>query len=125
MTRDYLKKAILTATSDAGETHGTVKKILTEIEAGGDAVALEYARKLDNYDGNVLLTSEDIETASAAVPEKLKADIRYAHANIERFAQAQKATLSEVELEIAPGLYAGQKVIPVDAAGCYLSLIHI
>lgn len=120
MTRDYLKKAILTATSDAGETHGTVKKILTEIEAGGDAVALEYARKLDNYDGNVLLTSEDIETASAAVPEKLKADIRYAHANIERFAQAQKATLSEVELEIAPGLYAGQKVIPVDAAGCYV-----
>ena len=49
MTRDYLKRAILTAESDASEVHDTVKSILSDIEAGGDAAALEYARKFDRY----------------------------------------------------------------------------
>ncbi|MEH6644085.1 histidinol dehydrogenase [Sulfitobacter sp.] len=120
MTREYLKKATLTATSDASETHEIVKKILGDIEAGGDATALEYAKKFDRYEGSVLLTAEEIEAACAQVPEKLKGDIRFAHDNVKRFAQAQKATVSDVELEIVPGLIAGQKAIPVDAAGCYV-----
>lgn len=120
MTREYLKKATLTAKSDASETHETVKKILADIEAGGDAVALEYAKKFDRYEGNVMLTSEEIEAACALVPEKLKADIRFAHDNVKRFATVQKSTVSDVELEIVPGLIAGQKAIPVDAAGCYV-----
>ena len=53
------------------------------------------------------------------VPEKLKADIRFAHDNVRRFAEAQRATVSDVEVEIVPGMLAGQKAIPVDAAGCY------
>ena len=54
------------------------------------------------------------------VPEKLKADIQFAHDNVRRFAEAQKATVSDFEYEIVPGLIAGQKSIPVDAAGCYV-----
>lgn len=119
MTRKYLKKATLTAKSDASQTHEIVKNILDEIEKGGDAKALEYAAKFDKYEGNVLLTPEEIEAACAQVSDKLKADIQFAHDNVKRFAEAQKATVSDVEMEIVPGFVAGQKAIPVDAAGCY------
>lgn len=120
MTREYLKKATLTAESGASKTHEIVTKILGDIEAGGDATALEYAKKFDGYDGNVLLNADDIAAACDLVPEKLKADIRFSHDNVKRFAEAQKATVSDVQLEIVPGLIAGQKAIPVDAAGCYV-----
>ncbi|WP_027234041.1 histidinol dehydrogenase [Leisingera caerulea] len=120
MTREYLKKADLTPKSDASETHKTVQGILDDIEAGGDAKALEYAAKFDRYEGNVLLTEEEIEAACAQVPEKLKADIRFAHDNVRRFAELQKSTMQNVETEISPGFITGQKVIPVDAAGCYV-----
>ncbi len=120
MTREYLKKATLAAKSDASEVHETVKNILSDIEAGGDAKAMEYAAKFDRYEGSVMLSAEEIEAACALVPEKLKADIRFSHDNVKRFAEAQKATVSDVELEIVPGFIAGQKAIPVDAAGCYV-----
>ncbi|WP_439522916.1 histidinol dehydrogenase [Marivita sp.] len=120
MKREYLKKATLTAKSDASEVHETVKTILADIEAGGDETALEYARNFDKYEGTVMLTAKDIEAASALVPEKLKRDIEFSHDNVRRFAEAQKATVSEVEVEIVPGMIAGQKAIPVDAAGCYV-----
>jgi len=67
-----------------------------------------------------MLTPEEIEAAIALVPEKLKADIRFAHDNVKRFAETQKSTLTDVEMEIEPGFIAGQKAIPVDAAGCYV-----
>ncbi|MCK0167696.1 histidinol dehydrogenase [Jannaschia sp. S6380] len=120
MPREYLKKATKTAVSDAGEVHETVKTILAEIEAGGDARAMEYAAKFDRYDGNVILTAEEIAAACEKVPERIKRDIQFAHDNVRRFAEAQKATLSDVELEVVPGMVAGQKAIPVDAAGCYV-----
>ena len=119
MTREYLKKATLTSKSDASEVHETVVNILNDIEAGGDAKALEYAAKFDQYEGSVLLSAEEIEAACALVPEKLKKDIQFAHDNVKRFAELQKATVSDVEMEIEPGFIAGQKAIPVDAAGCY------
>ncbi|MEL6126265.1 MAG: histidinol dehydrogenase, partial [Pseudomonadota bacterium] len=120
MTREYLKKATLTSTSDASEVHETVKTILAEIEAGGDTKAMEYAAKFDRYDGNVILTEAEIAAASALVPDQLKADIQFAHNNVKRFAEAQKTTVSDTQMEIVPGLIAGQKAIPVDAAGCYV-----
>ncbi|EAP77625.1 histidinol dehydrogenase [Roseovarius nubinhibens] len=119
MARDYLKKAHLTSRSDASDVHDTVRKILADIEAGGDQAALDYAAKFDKYDGNVMLTAEEIDAACALVPEKLKADIRFAHDNVKRFAEQQKSTVANVEYEIVPGVIAGQKAIPVDAAGCY------
>ena len=120
MAREYLKKATLTSTSDASNVHELVAGILNDIEAGGDAKALEYAAKFDKYEGNVLLTEAEIEAACALVPEKLKRDIEFSHANVKKFAEAQKATLKDIEVEIVPGLIAGQKTIPVDAAGCYV-----
>lgn len=120
MTREYLKKAQLHAKSDATEVHETVVGILNDIEAGGDAKALEYAKKFDNYEGNVLLTAEEIEAACALVPDKLKADIQFSHDNVKRFAEKQKSTVADVEMEVNPGFIAGQKAIPVDAAGCYV-----
>ena len=120
MARIYLKKAALTSRSDAGETTATVAKILADIEAGGEAVALEYAAKFDRYDGNVQLTVEEIEAASALVPQKLKDDILFARDNVRRFAEVQKGTVADVEYEVNPGFIAGQKAIPIAAAGCYV-----
>ena len=120
MTREYLKKASLTSTSDATDVHELVQGILDDIESGRDAKALEYAAKFDRYEGNVILSKEEIEAACALVPEKLKADIRFAHKNVKKFAEAQKQTVTDFELEVVPGLVAGQKAIPVDAAGCYI-----
>ncbi|WP_224815425.1 histidinol dehydrogenase [Hasllibacter sp. MH4015] len=120
MTREYLKKATLTSKSDASDVHETVQAILDDIRAGGDDKVREYAAKFDKYEGNIVLTAREIEAAAALVPDKLKADIQFAHDNVRRFAEAQKATLSNVELEIVPGFMAGQKAIPVDAAGCYI-----
>ena len=120
MARDYLKKATLTAQSDASNVHDIVRGILNDIEEGGDAKAIEYAQKFDKYDGNVILTQEEIAAACELVPQKLKEDIQFAHENVHRFAEVQKATVSDVEHEVVPGLIAGQKAIPVDAAGCYV-----
>jgi sulfopropanediol 3-dehydrogenase len=120
MARDYLKKASRTARSDSSDVHETVQRILSDIEAGGEATALEYAAQFDRYEGNIVLSAAEIAAAADLVPEKLKADIRFAHDNVRRFAQAQKATVGETEVEIVPGLVAGQKVIPVDAVGCYV-----
>ncbi|MEM8554681.1 MAG: histidinol dehydrogenase, partial [Pseudomonadota bacterium] len=120
MARTYLKKATLTAKSDASEVHATVRSILADIEAGGDAKALEYAAKFDQYDGNHILTEDEIAAAADQVPAKLRDDIRFAADNVRRFAEAQKGTVSDFNMEILPGVTAGQKLIPVDAAGCYV-----
>ena len=120
MTVEYLKKAPLHSRSDATETREIVRNILDDIEAGGDAKALEYAAKFDNYDGEIILTDEAIAEASELVPEKMKRDIEFAHANVKKFAEAQKSTVSDFETEVVPGLIAGQKAIPVNAAGCYI-----
>jgi sulfopropanediol 3-dehydrogenase len=120
MPRKYLKKATLTAKSDATDVHDIVMDMLTKIEAGGDETAIEYAMKLDKYDGPFLLNEEQIAAAAVKVPQKLKDDIAFAHDNVRRFAETQKSTMQDVELEIVPGLIAGQKAIPCQAAGCYV-----
>ena len=120
MTRTYLKESHRTSTTDASDVTATVQKILADIEAGGDAVALEYAARFDKYDGNIILTPEEIDAACDLVPEKLKDDIRFAHDNVRRFAEQQKKTIADFEYEIVPGLVAGQRAIPVNAAGCYI-----
>ena len=120
MSITYLKKAILTSTTDSADVQKTVQEILNDIETGGDSKAIEYAAKFDKYEGNILLTRKEIEAAKALVPEKIKQDIMFAHNNIRRFAEIQRSTLHDVEIEIVPGLIAGQKTIPVDAAGCYI-----
>ncbi len=120
MTVEYLKKADLSAESHSGDVHEIVQNILSDIEKGGEQAALQYAEKFDKYDGNIELTNEEIEAACALVPKQLKDDIQFAHDNVRRFAEAQKETISDFEYEVVPGLIAGQKSIPVSAAGCYV-----
>ncbi len=120
MSVTYLKKATKTATSDASDVSEIVHGILNDIEAGGEEKAREYATKFDKYEGNVLLTAEEIQAACDKVPERLKRDIEFAHNNVSKFAKAQKETLISIETELLSGFVAGQKVIPVDAAGCYV-----
>lgn len=120
MPRTYLKTASRTAGTDSADVRATVQAILDEIEAGGDAAALRYAAQFDRYDGNTVLTRAEIEAASARVPQRLKDDIAFAHDNVRRFAEAQKSTLRDIQIGVVPGLTAGQKAIPVQAAGCYV-----
>jgi len=120
MAREYLKKAHLTATSGASDVHEIVQGILNDIEQGGDQAAMDYAAKFDKYEGSILMSEAEIEAACALVPEKIKRDIEFSHDNVRRFAEAQKQTLKDIEVEVVPGLIAGQKTIPVDAAGCYV-----
>ena len=120
MTIKYLKKAPLHSRSDDTKTQQIVRDILSDIEVGGDEKALEYAAKFDNYDGETILSKDAIKAATELVPEKMKQDIKFAHSNVERFAKAQKSTVANFETEVVPGLIAGQKAIPVNAAGCYI-----
>lgn len=119
MTVEYLKKAERKSTDDASDVHETVRTILNEIEAGGDEVAKQYAAKFDRYDGNVVLTRDEIDAATEQVSQKLKDDIRFAWDNVRRFAEVQKDTIKDTEVELQPGLIAGQRAIPCQAAGCY------
>jgi len=120
MKRTYLKKATKTASSDATDVRDTVQGILDEIEQGGDDAAKRYAAKFDQYEGNILLTDEEIEAACASGPQALKDDIAFAHDNVKRFAEVQKQTISDVELEVIPGFVLGQKSIPCNSVGCYI-----
>lgn len=120
MAIQYLKKADKTAAQEAVDTSATVMNILNDIEAKGDEGALHYAAQFDHYDGNLILTDDEIAAAAEQVPQKLKDDIAFAHDNVRRFAQLQRSTIADVDMEIVPGLTAGQKAIPVNSAGCYI-----
>lgn len=119
MAVEYLKTAPKTSTTGADDVRMTVQTILDRIEAGGEDVARQYAAKFDKYDGNVVLTRDEIDAAAGKLSQKLKDDIHFAHDNVRKFAEAQKATIADFEVEIIPGLIAGQKSIPCVAAGCY------
>ncbi len=116
----YLKKARKTAETDQQDVRAAVAAMLKRIADGGEEAARAYARELDNWTGEIIVSDAARKAAADAVPERVKEDIRFSHANIRRFAEAQRATISDCVVEILPGLTAGQKQIPVSAAGCYV-----
>jgi sulfopropanediol 3-dehydrogenase len=116
----YLKKSTRTAESGQTDVRAAVEAMLAELAQGGEAAATRFARELDKWEGDIIVSPEVRAQAAKLVPEKLKGDIRFAHANIRRFAEAQRGTISDCEVEILPGLMAGQKQIPVASAGCYV-----
>lgn len=120
MPLTYLKSAPGQPPQAAADIADTVQIMLARLKTGGAQVALEYARQLDGWKGEITVTSERIEQAIAEVPQALKDDIGWAHDNISRFAAAQRATARDMEVELRPGLVAGQKQIPLQAAGCYV-----
>ena len=117
---DFLKKASKTAGTSEGETRRIVQDMLTAIEAGGEDAAAKYGRELDGFEGSVVVLQKDITAAAAQVSDQLKEDIAFAHARVRDFAQRQKESMGEFEVELSPGLWAGQKLIPIETAGCYV-----
>ena len=120
MSEVYLKKAKKTPETGTSETRKIVERMLSEIEIGKETIAKKYASDLDGFNGDIIVSQESIENASKMVPEKLKDDIKFAHERIKKFAEAQKQSISEFETELSPGLWAGQKLIPIQTAGCYV-----
>ncbi len=116
---EYLKKAPKTSAAGEEDVRQAVHSILSEIEAGGDDAARAYARKFDKWEGEILVSAEERAAAAGKVSQQLKDDILFARDNVRRFAEAQLSTMVGAEVEVVPGLIAGQKHIPVSAAGCY------
>lgn len=120
MAISYLKKAVKTPATGTEETRKIVSEMLERIENGGEAEALRYGRELDGYEGEAVITAAQIAQASASVSETLKDDIQFAVDRVTRFAHAQRESISSFETELSPGLWAGQKLIPIETAGCYV-----
>ena len=117
MAITYLKQAEPRPATENTDIRDTVAFMLANIEREGDEAVRRYAKKLDGWTGDIALSGTDRKAACDRVSEALKDDIRFAHANIRRFAEAQKATMGECEVEVIPGLIAGQKQFPVSSAG--------
>jgi sulfopropanediol 3-dehydrogenase len=117
---EYLKRAAKTPESGADDTQETVSRMLAEIEAGGEARALAYALELDGWRGDVVVGREAMEAAAGSLPAGLEDDIRFAHDRVRRFAEKQLDAMHAFETELSPGLFAGQRHIPVMTAGCYV-----
>ena len=117
---EYLKQAENTPATGEDDTRERVEAMLKDIESGGEARALHYAQSLDGWTGDVVVTAEEIVRASESLPQRVKDDIAFAHEQVRVFAEAQLASVQEFETELHPGVIAGQKLIPVETAGCYV-----
>lgn len=116
----YLKKASRSPQTGEDETRARVAEMLKEIEQGGEPVARAYSENLDGYAGEIEVSPATIEAAARQIPNRLKEDIAFAHERVRRFAEHQKASLSAFETEIEPGIILGQRLIPIETAGCYV-----
>ncbi|MFC3613926.1 histidinol dehydrogenase [Lutimaribacter marinistellae] len=116
----HLKTAPGLPPQPEGDTADTVQIMLARLREGREQAARDYAARLDGWEGEIEVPQAVIEAAARQVPEELKAHIQYAHDNIRRFAEAQRATAIEFETELRPGLIGGQKQIPLAAAGAYV-----
>lgn len=117
---EYLKKADRTPETESGRARQVVEQMLGTIEAGREQAVRDYALKLDNWSGDIILSPDDIERRIRDVPESDKRDIDFAARQVREFALLQKASLTEFSAELESGVMAGQRVIPVNVAGCYV-----
>ena len=120
MAIEYLKKAAKTPASESGEARKVVNEMLATIARDGEAAVREYARKLDGWSGDIVVSVDEIERRTRDIDASVKRDIEFATAQVRRFAQAQRDSMHEFSLEVQPGLIAGQRLIPVNVAGCYV-----
>jgi sulfopropanediol 3-dehydrogenase len=103
------------------EVQRTVINIIEQIAAGGDKALRELSTKFDRWDRDDYRLSEaEIEKIVGSVLESVKADIKFAQKQIRTFAEAQRATLKDVEIETIPGVRLGHKNIPVNSVGAYV-----
>ncbi|MEX3016340.1 histidinol dehydrogenase [Gymnodinialimonas hymeniacidonis] len=120
---EYLKrgKPAEERAEDDAKVRGIVEGILGDIEARGDAAVKELSAKFDGYEPEAFrLTPSEIEAAMQQVTTREMDDIRFAQAQIRRFAEAQRASMTDIEVETIPGVILGHKNIPVNSVGCYV-----
>ena len=121
MTIKYLKKATKTASTDDTKTKEIVQKLLNELEKSKEEGCKELTKKFDKYDGEIIVSKEKIEEIKKKLDQKTKDDIRFSYDRVKKFAEAQlKNYGQDFEVELSNGLYAGQKLVPVNTAGCYI-----
>ena len=117
---DYIKKAIKSPVTEERETQAIVEGILEDIVQNGEDAVRSYAAKFDNWTDDVILAPEEAEAKAATLPQQLKADLKFAFQQVDAFARAQKESMREFETEVTPGVILGQRLVPVNCAGCYV-----
>jgi sulfopropanediol 3-dehydrogenase len=120
MAIEFLKKADKTSASGEDETRQIVQNMLREIEAGGEEAARAFGEKLDRWTGDIVVGQDAVASAAEQVSQRLKDDIQFAHDRVRDFAIKQRESIGEFETELSPGMWAGQRLIPVETAGCYV-----
>ncbi len=114
-------KPALERADDDARTRATVEATLAQIEKGGDAAVRELSMKFDKFERpSFRLTPPEIEAAMQKVGARDMQDIRFAQTQIRKFAEAQKASMREIEVETLPGVILGHRNIPVRSVGCYV-----
>lgn len=101
------------------KTMNLVSTMMGEIEQGGEARVAKYCLDLDKWAGPILLSKEEIEKKCARVSEQTKRDIHFSVRQVRAFAEEQVKSLTNFESDIGEGVTAGQKVLPMNTAGCY------
>ncbi|MEI4261445.1 histidinol dehydrogenase [Roseovarius sp. D0-M9] len=123
MTIRYLKRGKSEAerSEDDAKVRGIVESTLADIEARGDEAIRELSEKFDGYaPDDFRLTPSQIEAAMQKVTAQEMDDIKFAQKQIRRFAEAQRASMTDIEVETMPGVILGHKNIPVQSVGCYV-----
>jgi len=121
MSIQYLKKSPKTSSTDDLKTRELVQKILTDLETSKENGCIELTKKFDKYDGDIIVSKEKIKEIKKNLDQKTKDDVQFSYERIRKFAEAQlKNYGKDFEVELSKGLYAGQKLVPVNTAGCYI-----
>ncbi len=123
MAIQYLKKGKNEADRavDDAKVRGVVEDTLKAIEERGDKAVREFSQKFDNYTPeSYKLNLTEIDSLVKKVPKRDLEDIKFAQSQIRRFAQAQRDSMQDIEIETMPGVTLGHKNIPVQSVGCYV-----
>ena len=121
MAINYLKKAKKTSSTDDTKTREIVQNLLNELEQSKEEGCKELTKKFDKYEGEIIVSKEKIEEIKKKLDQKTKDDIQFSHDRVRKFAEAQlKNYGNNFEVELSEGFYAGQSLIPINTAGCYV-----
>jgi sulfopropanediol 3-dehydrogenase len=120
MTIEYIKRALKTPETEMDGARAVAAEMLAVIEHGGEAAVRDYARKLDGWTGEIVVGGDEIARRTATIPESVKRDIVWAAERVRNFALAQRESIKDFSIEISPGLFAGQRLVPCNVAGCYV-----
>jgi sulfopropanediol 3-dehydrogenase len=116
---NYLKKAAKTPETETATAQKVVSEMLAEIEKNGEDAVRAYAKALDKWEGDFIITREQLDQNAQTIPEQVRNDIDFAIAQVSAFARAQRDSLKEFSTTLHTGVTAGQRVLPVNVAGCY------